>query len=190
MIRLFIGLPLPEAYQQQLATLVRTWRARLRSRISWTRPGNWHVTLKFLGDTQEAALPDIRAALAGVYWSAFTLQAGDCGFFPPAAAEGRASPRVLWVGLKQGASACTQLAHEIETSLAGLGIAPDARPFTPHLTLARVKHAAPDPWSDVSRVITTTIWPPAPAERFVLWQSMLQPQGPEYTQLADFPARE
>ncbi|MCF8031106.1 MAG: RNA 2',3'-cyclic phosphodiesterase, partial [Desulfohalobiaceae bacterium] len=106
--RCFVALPLPESYQEGLARLVEQWRGRLASKINWTRRGNWHLTLYFLGEVENGELAAIRSALAGIRLPRFTLQAGGGGFFPPGK-----PPRVIWAGLKQGGEACTALAGEV-----------------------------------------------------------------------------
>lgn len=135
--RLFIGLPLPEAYQLALEALTTVLRPHVRSKCAWTKPCDWHLTLKFLGDTPIVAIPAIQAALSAVAWEPFAFTAGGGGFFPSAL-----RPRVLWVGAGQGGRETCALAASIESALAGLGMAPDARPFTVHLTLARIKGSA------------------------------------------------
>lgn len=133
--RLFIGMPLPEEYQNALKSLSATLRPLIRSKCTWTRPGNWHITLKFLGDTPVAAIAAIDAALAGMVWQAFPFAAGGGGFFPSPV-----RPRVLWVGTAKGGREMSALAAGIGNALTAVGIAPEARPFTAHLTLARIRH--------------------------------------------------
>ncbi|MHC1700434.1 MAG: RNA 2',3'-cyclic phosphodiesterase [Humidesulfovibrio sp.] len=186
-VRCFVGLPLPESWQAGLARVTQTLSAELSSRIGWTRPGNWHVTLKFLGDVDEERLPDVVQALAGVGFAPFVLAVGRAGFFPPL---GRGAPRVLWAGLAQGGPESLRLAAEVQRPLSALGFAPESRPFAAHLTLGRVKAAAPgDDWALVERVVAGEPWPVAGIDRFVLWRSLLGPGGPRYSRLAEFPAR-
>jgi len=200
-LRLFIGLPLPGSYQELLGHLRRQWRPRLRSRLSWTRPGNWHVTLKFLGDTGEAMVPALRGALASVAWAPYELQGGGGGFFPPPLDGRPIRPRVVWAGMQRGAQETTALAGAVQAALTPLGIAADERPFRPHLTLARVKApAAADGrpgsdgrpsgsgWAGLLAELQRLDWPAVPVDSFTLWQSTLSPEGPTYKPLARFPA--
>ncbi len=186
--RLFIGLPLPEEYQRRLESLRRRWSYRLSSRLSWTRPGNWHITLQFLGDTDESLIQAYTNALAGVKYASFALQGGGAGFFPPPRDEGEPRPRVVWVGLKQGGTECTALSGAVGVALQPLGFTPESRPFRPHLTLARVKEARRDPWQELLAELLREAWPACMVERFVLWRSVLGPQGPTYFEVAGFPA--
>lgn len=188
-LRLFIGLPLPEEYQQGLTALRRELQGGLRSALSWTREGNWHLTLKFLGETEDAALPPLVESLAGVVWQGFTLQAGGAGFFPPPHPKRPWQPRVLWTGLQQGAGESMALARAVEEALVPLGIPREERPFRPHLTVARIKHAhGGDDWQAMLRRLQAWAWSPCRMERFVLWQSRLGPGGPVYAPLREFAA--
>ncbi|THB64160.1 MAG: RNA 2',3'-cyclic phosphodiesterase [Desulfovibrio sp.] len=191
MIRAFIGLPLPKAYQDLLREFRKKWQPRFAAKMSWTRPENWHLTLKFLGNVNDEELPAMKAALADILFTAFPLQGGQGGFFPP-----KGKPRVFWLGLGQGADACRNLATQIEAAVEPLGFEPEKRTFSPHLTLARVKpgnrggrhapSAANDPWPEALADAAAQPWPQHIADRFILWQSDLQPSGPVYTPLAEY----
>lgn len=175
-MRLFIGLPLPPAYQEGLARLRQAMAPLLASRLAWTRPGNWHLTLKFLGEVDDVQLPAVATALAGLAWEPFALRAGGAGAFP-----NDQRPRVLWLGLTQGAEACARLAAAVEGSLTPLGFSPETREFRPHLTIARVQDAKRDSWGEALDVARAAHWPDLVMERLVLWQSVLGPHGPRYT---------
>lgn len=186
-MRCFIGLPLPEEYQQKLQALIKTWKPKLQSRLSWTKPGNWHMTLKFLGEIPKEAVEPIVQALGESLGKSFILQAGNGGFFPD-----QSRPRVIWVGVNQGGEACRALAREVEQRLALLGRfsrPPEARAFTPHLTVARIKEARPDPpdpWDELLDALHAAKWPEARMDRVVLWASQLTPFGPHYRPMAEF----
>ncbi len=183
--RLFIGLPLPQTYQQGLEALREEWAPRLRSRLSWTRPGNWHLTLAFLGDTPSAEAERVRQALEAVHSAPFTLQAAGGGAFPPGK-----KPRVLWVGLQHGRQESAALADQIWSVLAPLGIQPPGRPFRAHLTLARVKQERGDRWEALFRSLGEKQWPSCQIAEFVLWQSELAPKGPVYTAVQRYALRD
>lgn len=185
-IRCFVGLPLPQAWQQALDRVAGRLANTFASRISWTRPGNWHSTLKFLGEVDEARLPALRAALRGIAWSGFPMGLGPAGGFGE-----RSAPRTLWAGLAMGANDCAALAQQIGAALGPLGFATEQRAFRPHVTLGRVKDAAKgDDWSLAGRELAREHFAPARAEEFVLWRSILGPQGPKYAALEVYPARD
>ncbi len=81
-MRCFIGLPMPQDYQQGLQRVTAAWQDRLRSRLSWTRPGNWHLTLKFFGEVHEEFLDALIQILHHPMGDRFVLQAGGRRGFP------------------------------------------------------------------------------------------------------------
>lgn len=182
-MRLFIGIPLPEAYQRGLADLRARLAPRLRSTLSWTREGNWHVTLKFLGEVVEENVEIIGETLAGLRFAPFILQAGGAGYFP-----NTRSPRVFWVGLTRGGDECVAWAETVEAAMEEMGFPREGRPFRPHLTLARIKEARRDDWEALRREAEGFEWPAARIEEAVLWRSRLGPGGPAYEPLCQVKA--
>jgi len=180
-MRCFIGLPMPQEYQQGLQGVAAAWQGRLRSGLSWTRPGNWHLTLKFLGEVHEESLDALIQILRHPMGDRFVMQAGGGGFFP-----GLSRPRGLWVGLRQGDDACRDLAREVAQRCEAIGFPIEQRPFASHLTIARIKQAKPDPWSQVLQSLHAAKWPETEMDRVVLWESRLGGQGPTFTALAEF----
>ncbi|MBI5518436.1 MAG: RNA 2',3'-cyclic phosphodiesterase [Desulfovibrio sp.] len=189
-VRCFVGLPLPEAWQRGLDDLCGGLARALASRIGWTKPGNWHVTLKFLGEVDEARLGELCAALAQVEFAPFSFRLGMAGSFGQ-----RGAPRTLWAGLAQGAQECARLAAGVERALGPLGFVPEGREYRPHVTLGRVRRAAPgDGWEQAGQAVSQALGGPGFASgcagEFVLWRSILGPQGPKYLALRNFPARD
>ncbi len=178
-VRCFIGLPLPEEYQDRLKGVVSRLAGEMGPGISWTRPGNWHLTLKFLGDVPESETPGLSAALSSIEFQSFDFQAAGCGFFPDAR-----RPRVVWIGLARGAEESAALAASMDQSLKPLGFEPENRPFRAHLTLGRVRKPGKRDWSLAEEMLNTEQWPLFRAGEFVLWQSILGPNGPRYVELA------
>jgi len=177
-MRLFIGIPLPQEYQHGLARLRHALAPKVRSKLGWTREGNWHVTLKFFGEVRDERAVEIGQALAGLALGAFSLQAGGAGFFPNAR-----NPRVFWAGLIQGAQGCALWAEAVETAMESLGFPRESRPFRPHLTLARIREARRDDWEALRAEAARIEWPEVLVNRAVLWRSRLGPGGPAYEEL-------
>lgn len=188
MVRAFIGLPLPQAYQEELARTRVVVGRGLRSKMSWVKQGNWHLTLKFLGDSTEKQLEALAKELAKIAYEPFVFQAGGAGVFPAPKPAGALRPRVLWVGIRQGEQPVRSLAAQVESAALAAGYVPEQREFSPHLTLARVKSPGADPWDEVLSSLRLLAWPEYRADRFVLWKSVLGPGGPAYTALHEFPA--
>lgn len=150
--------------------------------VAWVAPGNLHLTLKFLGAVAEARIDAINDALTevGVNGSPFDARIVGLGAFP---SEGR--PRVIWAGVKGGAPEMVELARRVDAALAALGFPRDERPFSPHVTLGRVRRPGRNP-------ALTDALGRASAREFgrirvlgtSLMRSELGPRGARYTELA------
>ena len=134
-VRCFVGLPLPEAWNVALSRVAARLAPGLSSKITWTRPCNWHITLRFLGEVEARLLPELRAALAQVEFRALTIRLGPAGAFGSGRAGRGGAPRTLWAGLAEGAAEVSLLAGRVSDALAPLGFADareGARGFCPH----------------------------------------------------------
>ncbi len=180
-MRQFLALELSAPLRQEVGRV----QAVLRERCAgwrWVRPGNIHLTIRFLGEVgaerDAASRESWRRASAAV--SPFLLRLGGVGRFPPC---GR--PRVLWVGLDpvDSPAALTGLARRVESAARDLGFAPESRTFRPHLTLARAARGErPDPPPEIDVLALD----PMPVEALVLFQSELLPGGARYTAVDAF----
>lgn len=196
MIRAFIAVELSPELRAHIAKaqtslkdhLMRELRRRGPDvRVQWVRPEAMHVTLKFLGNVAEDTLPDIQEAMAQVAggYAHFSLEVGGLGVFPDLRA-----PRVLWIGLSGAVEALVRLAGELDGKLQGMGFAPEAKPFQPHLTLARIKERS----REVGRVLGESgllaqigSVGSLGVTSLSLMKSDLQPSGALYTRLYDAP---
>jgi 2'-5' RNA ligase len=139
-MRLFVGVELDERVRAAAADAVEELRARLkRSRTEvmarWVAPENLHVTLWFIGEANDDRAAEIRGTLQRVLSTpAFELRARGCGAFPAAG-----PPRVFWLGITGGAEPMLRLYGEVKDRLVGIGFEPEKRPYSPHITIARVK---------------------------------------------------
>jgi 2'-5' RNA ligase len=190
-LRTFVAIELPEDARAALAAAQTELRAALGERgtsIRWTDAVGAHLTLKFLGDTAEVAVAGVEAALHAALAATgpFVLRTGSIGCFP----SGR-SPRVIWLGLDGDLDRLTAARDAVEEAIAPLGWPTEARPFSPHLTLGRVRPDA----SLAERVgigkTCGTIWPPPatsiPVSGVSLMRSDPGPQGARYTRLVHVP---
>lgn len=196
MIRTFVAIELDAPLRNALAQVQAELRSRLQKamgldiRIQWVRPESFHLNLKFLGDIPEERVPEVQAALARVAggYVRFTVDVGGLGVFPDARA-----PRVLWVGMTGHIEALTRLAADVESALAAIGFAPEEKPFSPHLTLARIKERA----RDVGRMLSGNGLLAQEAKlggltvaAVSLVKSELRPSGAVYTCLSRAPLKE
>jgi 2'-5' RNA ligase len=175
-MRLFVALDLPEIVKDELDTL-RTDMPTAR----WANRQQMHITLFFLGETERIA--DVKEALASIEVPPFVLTLAGVGRFPK---RSKQAPRVLWVGIDDE-PALAQLHQKITTALVEIGFEPEDRPFSPHMTLARLKTREPLPEVDAFlnrhrafRVVAISI------HEFVLFSSVLSPQGARYEREAIF----
>ncbi len=134
-IRTFICIELPGNVQALLAE-IQTCLKGLGADVSWVKPSNIHLTLKFLGDVPEQKVPVICATLekAALAVSAMEIQVMGAGFFPTAR-----NPQVLWVGIQPVPSPLREFQELIDVGLSTKGYAREDRPFSPHLTIGRFK---------------------------------------------------
>jgi 2'-5' RNA ligase len=196
MIRTFVAVELDASLRQALAQAQSSLRNRLAQtagpgpRIQWVTPASIHLTLKFLGDIPEARVPEIHAVLVRVagHHARFAIEAEGLGAFPDPRV-----PRVLWVGLADGAGLLQRLARDVEAALAGIGFAPEPKPFHPHLTLARIKERS----REVGRAmalgelsVQERIQGRLIVDTIALMKSELRPSGSVYTRLERIPLKE
>ena len=131
-MRLFTGIDLSTEVLDSLRSL--TIRLQPLARINWSPVANLHITTKFIGEWPEAQLGVLKTALAGVPLPLpFDVAVRGLGWFP-----NLFTPRVFWAGV-EAPVALRDLARQTEVSLEPLGVAREDRPYSPHLTLARIK---------------------------------------------------
>lgn len=132
-MRTFIAIDLDHKIRERIASL----QAKLRSRcpkLSWVKPERMHLTIKFLGEIEEAQVGPIQQALDAVAGQChpFDITFAGLGVFPP---RGRAN--VLWLGIQDAIGGLKACWSKCEDQLAALGLPGEDRPFSAHLTLAR-----------------------------------------------------
>jgi len=134
--RTFIAIPLPDAIKEHLKR-VQTLLEPVSESIKWTDPELLHITLKFLGDTPDWLLDDVKAEFRRIvaHVEPFQLQLNELGQFPK---EG--DPRILWAGLQRSPSKVYRLSDELNTGFIAMGFDDTGKRFLPHITLGRIKH--------------------------------------------------
>lgn len=147
-------------------------------------PPNLHVTLKFLGAVEEPRMPDVERALgeaaAGV--TAFDLTLRGLGAFPSVA-----RPRVIWAGATEGAPALAGVAASVERALSPLGFPTEARPFSAHVTLGRVRTPRRNPkLADALAAAAAIDLARMRVTHLSLMRSDLSPRGARYTELSSY----
>ena len=134
-IRTFICIEVPQTVKEQIESLQRRLRQN-NAQISWVKPSNIHLTIKFLGDVRRSKIESVRDSVerAAKGLSEFDIEVSTAGCFPSAR-----NPRVLWVGLGNLPDGLKQLHANVETELAREGFPREQKRFSPHLTIGRVR---------------------------------------------------
>ncbi|MBI2889775.1 MAG: RNA 2',3'-cyclic phosphodiesterase [Nitrospirae bacterium] len=155
---------------------------RYRAPVSWVKRENIHLTVKFLGDVEEARVPDVTRALE-------TVSAGGrsgrynvwgIGSFPE-----RGNPRVIWAGLAGDLDALEAAAGGVDRAMATLGFEPERRRFRPHLTIGRVRGLIRDRrFFGALADRAQESFGETDVRELVLFRSELNPAGSIYTPLA------
>ncbi|MDA8084968.1 MAG: RNA 2',3'-cyclic phosphodiesterase [Nitrospiraceae bacterium] len=182
-IRCFIAIEIPEALRLAIGQAI--WKLRSSGAdVKWVDPGLIHITLKFLGDTEESRIGEAQRVLSQKvsHYAPFYIKIAGLDSFP----SGR-HPRVVWAGIAES-TVLTALQKEIELGLADSGFPAEDRPFRPHLTIGRVKtgRRIADLVNSV-RESGNIMFGDFEVRGVRLMKSELRPAGPVYTCLADIP---
>jgi len=185
-VRTFICLQLPEFARDRLASI----QQRLResgAQVSWVKPHNIHLTLKFLGAVPAERLREVVGAVqrAAVPAPPIPLELTLLGCFP-----NRRAPKVIWAGLKPIPEELGGLQQRVERELVAIGFAAESRPFSPHFTLGRVRSGR-----NVRKLVAAMQAERLEPLRFdasevVVMASRLHPSGALYTPVSRIPFRE
>ncbi len=178
-MRLFIALPLGPSVKDALGKIIGLFRQKGGS-VKWVKPENVHLTLRFLGETDENLVDEIKNHIDEAVKSHRQVQTSiaTLGGFP-----NLNRPRVIWVGIEQHLEALSKMARDIEHRMRSLDFEKEKKPFKAHLTLGRVRH--PQGLENLTGFIKDYRFEEIPLlfDRVVLFKSTLTPQGPIYDRL-------
>lgn len=183
-MRLFVAVELDADAVQVAAETAAGLRRDIDAKIraAWVGPENMHLTVRFIGhvdDTRAASIVDALTPPLDI--PRFDVVLGGCGMFPPSG-----PPRVIWIGLTQGLPSLAAMHGEFDRRLQPFGFEPENRPFSAHLTIARIKDA-PKGARGVLRDALARVdlhSPPSAVTRATIFRSHLSPKGPRYEPLA------
>jgi len=181
-LRTFLAIDLPSDMHKTIAQKQECLRRQL-PHINWVKSENLHITLKFLGDTPEMKINDLKQVVqqAVKNISPFVITVRGFGVFPD-----KRAPRTIWTGIDSDQSALENLASQVESSVISLDFPKENKPFRPHLTLARIKKDNREIGQaiDKSGVLTDPfIFGRLLVEQVTLFKSDLRPTGSVYTKL-------
>jgi RNA 2',3'-cyclic 3'-phosphodiesterase len=189
-VRLFVGVELDDGVRSAAAAAAETLRDRL-VRIApgldarWISPPNLHITLWFIGEVDDERAAAIQGALGPRFDTpVFTLAVAGCGAFPPSG-----PPRVIWFGVTDGAGSMVDLYRDVARRLVPLGFEAERRPYSPHLTIARVKDMPRSSSRTFREMLADTAADLGSCRigNVTLFRSRLSPKGANYEPLVRVP---
>jgi 2'-5' RNA ligase len=174
-MRLFVSIELPQEIKRNLEKVQSQLRSLIKAK--WTAPEQFHLTLKFLGETPDAQLPQITDALSTVRFEIpIALQTRGIVCFPP-----HGPIRIIAATMSDETGACALLQSQIDEACHRAGFPRDARRWTPHVTVGRVKERSPAAARDVQLPQMQF-----EIDEFYLMESRLDRIGPKYLRLSTF----
>ncbi len=181
-IRAFVAIELPGEARSKLAEIQTKLKAA-KFNAKWVAPESIHLTLKFLGGVTQGTADSVVEVMkeAAIIAQPFQLEVSGLGVFPNARRV-----QIIWAGLTGEVDKLLDLQKEIDSGLSRLGFAPEARPFTAHLTIARMRDEASLAERAVAnRQVEATKFEAASlrVESISLMRSQLRPHGPIYTRI-------
>lgn len=179
-VRTFISIEIPESVKSRIEKLQQTLR-QTEALVSWTKPSNIHLTLKFLGGVEASRINRTTKALerAALGIGPFEVEVGGAGCFPSPR-----NPRVLWVGISKVPEQLRQLYSNIEDEMAREGFPREKRKFSPHFTIGRIREPRNSARLAEALIATGFETEMFPAKEVILMRSDLKPTGSIYTPLA------
>ncbi|MBU1091078.1 MAG: RNA 2',3'-cyclic phosphodiesterase [Candidatus Omnitrophica bacterium] len=184
-MRTFIAIELPKEIKDELTKLQDQLKLS-NADVKWVAPENIHLTIKFLGEINEEKLCRISEVIENCAKdkSPYLIRINSLGVFP-----NMNSPRVIWVGLDKGNQETEELAKSIEENLEKLGIPKEKRPFSSHITIARVRSMKNreqliEALKKLENVFVgnNLEWN---VKKVILFKSTLTPKGPTYEALKE-----
>ncbi len=138
-LRLFVAVALPPPAKAAVTRLINGLRSARVAGVRVVAPEAVHITLKFLGNVEAPRVGKLTDALDAVGPSVppFTVEISGIGGFP-----NLLTPRVLWTGVTAGAEDLASLSRAVDAACTPVGFAPERRPFSPHVTIARLRDNA------------------------------------------------
>ncbi len=176
-IRTFLALDVSSEVRSKAGQLIRRL-SDVRGKISWVRPEQLHLTLKFLGDVDARELPEVCNAVAAVAGdqAPFDFEVKGAGAFPAAT-----RPRTIWLGVTVGVPELRALHLRLDRELGRLGFRSEGRQFQPHLTIGRVRSAdGAEELADLLATHADFFAGVCSADELVVYSSDRQPTGPVY----------
>ena len=173
-MRIFTAVEIPEEAKLSIYNAIKN--INTKAHVKWVIKDNFHITLKFFGEVK--SLPSLENVLKDAcnYFEPFNVSLSGLGAFPS-----KSRVKVLWIGLGEGENELKNIYKNIEDKIVDLGFKKEKRDYTPHITIGRIKKGILKfPEIEFS-------YPPFPATKITLFESILKPSGPIYRIINRFP---
>ncbi|TMH96158.1 RNA 2',3'-cyclic phosphodiesterase [Candidatus Bathyarchaeota archaeon] len=184
-VRSFVSIDLDD---QQILSRVGSITSSLQAIGGDLKPverENIHLTLKFLGNVSSSRLSEVKTSLHQLAFPAFTMEIKGAGAFP-----NLNHMTVIWVGVNEGWSQVEQIYEHVEKLLSPLGFRKENRPFSPHITIARVRSGRKrDETANFLQQLNDESFGSFIVDKVRLKQSILSSSGPKYSTLLEIPAQ-
>ena len=188
MMRIFIAIEIPQNIRVKITEITDYLQSKTSpTAVKWVDYENLHLTIKFIGETKQEKIEEITKVLSQslAHQAPFSLEIGGLGMYP-----NNTNPRVIWLGVT-GGEPLIAMHNILDQNLARLGIQREGRPFSPHLTIARLRRNTDAASSKTIgrtlsqfRVDSLGLFN---IDRVQLFQSVLTPSGPIYKTLFSVP---
>jgi len=183
-IRSFVSIDVEDEQILSKVESIMSSLSSLGGDLKPVEPENIHLTLKFLGNISPAKLAEVKSALGQVKFEPFSLEIKNAGAFP-----NMKRMNVIWIGVGEGWSKAQLIFEQTEKVLHEVGFSYETRPFSPHITVARVKSGRKsDETAAFLGHLTDESFGTINVESVRLKQSVLSPSGPRYSTLFEVPA--
>ena len=187
-MRVFVAIDIGDAMRREAQRVIAALTVKLEQvkeppKVAWVKPAALHVTIRFLGEVEEAEVERLKPMLAPpIAMAPFDVSWRGIGAFPSPR-----HPRALWLGVINGAAQLAAIESEISKRIAGAAVLLDDRALLPHLTLGRIKMSGKGiDWPKILKAcelrnVTSHI------DKVTLYRSQLSQYGPHYTELVSAP---
>ncbi|MBA3631265.1 MAG: RNA 2',3'-cyclic phosphodiesterase [Acidobacteria bacterium] len=179
MKRIFTAIDISVEAKRKVSSYIETLRREFpKLRVGWAKTEKLHLTLKFLGDTEESKTAELSQAIEKIAREnpSFKLRILETGIFPS-----MSKPRILWLALKDERGSLAKINEQLESACEKLGFAPEKRNFKPHLTIARLRE--PNKSKDLVEKHLNNMFETIEfeASEIIIYESKLQSSGSIYS---------
>ena len=181
MIRSFIAFDIDDENVVENLSKVQMLLLKTGADIKLVKPKNIHLTIRFLGGIPSTMIEKIYGEMSKVSFSPFDVEIKGLGAFP-----NLRRINVIWAGVKRGANELRNIYYQLEPNIQKLGLRPDNKGFSPHITIARVRIGRKrNELVNIIREFENYEFGVVRARCLRLKKSVLTPQGPIYSTLKE-----